>query len=190
MTSFSLYLSDLQYSPAKADDSRFNTSFPHETTISCLEDLQRAVKYDHMAAHFDSGAAVGAAFIAADVLMADIDSDKLPAESHWTREKVEALFAEYEYWLVEGKSHMISKDGHPPAPSYHFYFPIQKVETEWIYRDLLSKFYQKYKSLNGIPILDQACKNANRKFFATPNKVYYHPGQADRRRSHSFPAFG
>jgi len=163
MTPFKLYTADFGWTAETNERSDHNLSFPNATVISDQVQLEAAIRLDHMAAKFDRGAAQGAKFESCDVFMFDIDSKNVVL----SRQQVEGIFPDFEFWLVQSKG----------GSGWHIYFPVIEILDEWMCRELVLRFYDAFRFHAGKTLLDQSCKNLNRKFYATQNSVFYHPGK-------------
>ncbi|MBN1519505.1 MAG: primase C-terminal domain-containing protein [Spirochaetales bacterium] len=121
-----------------------NKTYPFET-----HDLAEAVKHDHVMARFRNNNRSIENFISCDCLYGDIDNGETENEEEWiTEDRFNALFHEYDYYLVTSRNHMKDKVDERKTvsarPRFHVYFPLGRevggVELGDLLRKLQSTF--------------------------------------------------
>ena len=89
-----------------------NCSYPNKVTVVTPEQLQEAVKMDHVCAEFKGNYRSIENFIRSDVIVMDIDNDHTEVPADWiTAEKLEELFPNVEYLLATSRHHLLDKEG-------------------------------------------------------------------------------
>ena len=89
-----------------------NCSYPNRVTVVTPEQLQEAVKKDHVCAEFKGNYRSVENFIRSDVIVMDIDNDHTDEPTEWiTPEKLEELFPNVEYLLAPSRHHLLDKEG-------------------------------------------------------------------------------
>lgn len=105
-----------------------NCSYPNKVTVVTLEQLQEAVKKDHVCGVFKGNYRSIDNFIRSDVIVKDIDNDHSEEPTEWiTPEKLEELFPNVEYLLAPSCHHLLDKEGKSARPRYHVYFSISEI---------------------------------------------------------------
>ena len=143
-----------------------NTSYPFKKKISSLDDLVKVAAYDHVGCRFktgrnNKGTKVEAyrnnkTFYSADVIIMDVDNmnkDPLKAdltEAQWTMPKdVAEAFPNVPFYVVYSRNHMKSKNGQPPRPKFHVYFPLHQSVTDYMrLEDLKKKIQRKFPAFD------------------------------------------
>lgn len=117
-----------------------NTSYPHRVEVHSAEDLQKAAAFDHVCAAYADGKdkhgnTIRAhrsidTFLHSDCLQMDSDNDHTEAAAEWiTPETVQADMPGVAFYAVPSRNHKKPKNGRPPRPRFHYYFPIN-TETD------------------------------------------------------------
>ena len=89
-----------------------NCSYPNKVTVVTPEQLQEAVKKDHVCAEFKGNYRSIENFIRSDAIVMDIDNDHTEVPADWiTAEKLEELFPNVEYLLAPSRHHLLDKEG-------------------------------------------------------------------------------
>ena len=120
---FTLYLSDVRQRAS-------NTYYPHPLPIRSAEDLRRAALVDHVGARFEGYKRGDKRFRAADVVIMDLDNDGAQPGQGLTPEDVQRAFPGVQFWAVPSRSHGKPKEGRPPQPRHHYYFPLAGEITD------------------------------------------------------------
>ena len=117
-----------------------NTSYPVMKEINVPADLVEAAAFDHVGCKFQDGKNNRGTFIkayrsnktfeSADVIIMDCDNTSqdpttdLP-KGQWKKPTdVAAAFPGVEFYVVYSRNHNKSKNGKPPRPKFHVYFPL------------------------------------------------------------------
>ena len=149
-----------------------NCSYPNKVTVVTPEQLQEAVKKDHVCGEFKGNYRSIDNFIRSDVIVMDIDNDHSEDPTEWiTPEKLEELFPNVEYLLAPSRHHLLDKEGKPARPRYHMYFPITEITDAARYGNL------KKAIQNAYPFFDGNALDAARFIFgAECDEVIFHDG--------------
>ena len=149
-----------------------NCSYPNKVTVVTPEQLQEAVKKDHVCAEFKGNYRSIENFIRSDVIVMDIDNDHTEVPADWiTAEKLEELFPNVEYLLAPSRHHLLDKEGKSARPRYHMYFPITEITDATKYGNLKKKLQSAY------PFFDGNALDAARFIFgAECDEVIFHEG--------------
>ena len=127
-----------------------NCSYPNRVTVVTPEQLQEAVKKDHVCAEFKGNYRSIENFIRSDVIVMDIDNDHTEVPADWiTAEKLEELFPNVEYLLAPSRHHLLDKEGKSARPRYHMYFPISEITDASGYASLKRAIQSAYSFFDG-----------------------------------------
>ena len=149
-----------------------NCSYPNRVTVVTPEQLQEAVKKDHVCAEFKGNYRSVENFIRSDVIVMDIDNDHTDEPTEWiTPEKMEELFPNVEYLLAPSRHHLLDKEGKSARPRYHMYFPILEITDAGRYANLKKAIQSVYSFFDG-----NALDAARFIFGAECDEVIYHDG--------------
>lgn len=149
-----------------------NCSYPNRVTVVTPEQLQEAVKKDHVCAEFKGNYRSGENFIRSDVIVMDIDNDHTDEPTEWIMpEKLEELFPNVEYLLAPSRHHLLDKEVKSARPRYHMYFPISEITDAGRYANLKKAIQSVYSFFDG-----NALDAARFIFGAECDEVIYHDG--------------
>lgn len=149
-----------------------NCSYPNRMTVVTPEQLQEAVKKDHVCAEFKGNYRSVENFIRSDVIVMDIDNDHTEVPAEWiTPEKLEELFPNVEYLLAPSRHHLLDKEGKSARRRYHMYFPISEITDAGRYANLKKAIQSVYSFFDG-----NALDAARFIFGAECDEVIYHDG--------------
>ena len=149
-----------------------NCSYPNRVTVVTPEQLQEAVKKDHVCAEFKGNYRSVENFIRSDVIVMDIDNDHTDEPMEWiTPEKLEELFPNVEYLLAPSRHHLLDKEGKSARPRYHMCFPVSEITDAGRYANLKKAIQSVYSFFDG-NVLDAA----RFIFGAECDEVIYHDG--------------
>ena len=155
-----------------------NAGYPQKVEISSVEDLRRAVAFDHVCAAYRNNHRAISDFLYSDCLMLDLDNTHSDNPADWkTLEHVKAAFPGVPFYAVESRNHMKPKEGKAPRPKYHLYFAINSTAD----RDA----YALWKSwaVSVFPYFDTNAKDAARFFFGVESpKVLFIAGEGERQQ--------
>lgn len=146
----------------------YNTVYKQCVEVESVEDLLRVVAFDHVGAKYQNGHRSTDDFLESDCLMLDVDNapprgqPDIPPSEWVDLEKIRADLPDVRFFVVPSKSHMKEKDGRPPRPKYHLYFPISTVKDSHMYKQL------KLEITARLPYFDLNARDAARFFFGYP----------------------
>ena len=156
-----------------------NTYYPEHTLIESLDDLSKAVQWDHVAGLFKDNHRCDKDFIQADAIVMDCDNDHTNDEAaYFTPELLADRLPGVQFYVAYSRNHMREKQGtknEPPRsarPRWHVYFALSETVTN-------SKRIKELKELLLvlIPEFDAAAKDTARQFFGVERpKVEVHEG--------------
>lgn len=167
------------YVSTKRED-KHNTSYPYEVKISSLEDLKKAVEFDHVCGkHSDGkntrGRMIQAyrndkTFLEADCLPMDCDNTQknpmlpdLTPEQWKTPDDVRAAFPDVAFFIVYSRNNMKVKNGFPARPKFHIYFFMDTCSNAQEYQKLKQEIQQYF------PAFDSEALGASRFLFGVEN---------------------
>ena len=97
--------------------------FPQGLNVRSLTDLLHVARYNHCCGEFQGGKRTLADFLGCDCLVMDVDND---GDEVVPPEQLARLIPCHCY-VVYSRHHMQPKNGTPPRPRYHVYYPLSKV---------------------------------------------------------------
>ncbi|MCQ5197043.1 phage/plasmid primase, P4 family [Phascolarctobacterium faecium] len=150
-----------------------NCRYPERRKISCAEDLEAAVAFDHVCVAFKNDYRKRENFLSSDVLVMDCDNSHTENPAEWmTMEKFLAIMPEVSMAIVPSRNHMKPKDGKCARPRFHVYFGIPEITEEPCYTELKRAVYHAY------PFFDEAALDAARFIYGCPaEKVLWQDGK-------------
>lgn len=111
-----------------AGDAR-NCFYPNRVEVGCAEDLQEAVKKDHVCGSYRKDYRSVGNFLGSDVLVMDCDNDHTENQGEWiTAEKLDELMPDLCYAIAFSRNHMKVKDGRKARPKFHVVYAQQNDE--------------------------------------------------------------
>ena len=149
-----------------------NCDYPNKVEVSSAQDLQDAVKKDHVGAAYKNNYRNTDNFISSDVIIMDVDNDHTdnPAE-FITADTMDELFPDTDYCLVPSRHHMQPKGKRPAAPRFHVMFPIPVITDADTYAGMKEALAKKY------PFFDKNALDAARFLYGcNVNEVVWHEG--------------
>lgn len=149
-----------------------NCFYPNRVIARSAEELQEAVKFDHVCAVYRKNYRSITNFEKSNVVVMDCDNDHSDDPENWvTAEKMEEMLADISYALVPSRSHMLPKNGKEPRPKYHIYFEITETEDAEYYAALKRVLQKKF------PFFDGNALDAARFIFGSDSgEVIWHEG--------------
>ena len=157
---------------AKCIGNRANCSYPNKVKISSPEELQTAVRTDHVCAAYKDNYRSIDNFLSSDCLVMDIDNDHSERPENWlTAETIADIFEDVDFVLATSRHHMISKEGKMARPKYHIYFPIAECSNAEMYGAMKTALQKKYSFFD-----DNALDAARFLFGAESTEVVWHEG--------------
>ena len=163
-----LYLSEYRENPK-------NNSYPRCVTVTKLQELAEAVKYDHMICKMAGGLRKTGNFLECDGLMVDVDNTHGENPDAWVTEGDLADAFPFKFFLVNSRNYMKEKRKvdskgnvtvYEPRQKWHVYIPLRRpvtdpAEYERLILNLLCLF----------PFIDVAAIDNARFFFGVKNPV-------------------
>lgn len=132
-----------------AGDAR-NCFYPNRVEVGCAEDLQEAVKKDHVCGSYRKDYRSVGNFLGSDVLVMDCDNDHTEDQGEWiTAEKLDELMPDISYAIAFSRNHMKVKDGRKARPKFHVYFPIERTSDAGYYAALKMAVKEAYSFFDG-----------------------------------------
>ena len=132
-----------------AGDAR-NCFYPNRVEVGCAEDLQEAVKKDHVCGSYRKDYRSVGNFLGSDVLVMDCDNDHTEDQGEWiTAEKLDDLMPDISYAIAFSRNHMKVKDGRKARPKFHVYFPIERTSDAGYYAALKMAVKEAYPFFDG-----------------------------------------
>lgn len=157
---------------AKCIGKRANCSYPDKVVVTTPEELQNAIRMDHVCASYKDNYGGIDNFISSDCLVMDIDNDHSERPENWlTAEKITEIFEDVDFALATSRHHMIAKEGKMARPKYHIYFPIAECSAAQVYRAMKNALQKKYSFFD-----DNALDAARFLFGAESTEVVWHEG--------------
>lgn len=157
---------------AKCIGKKANCSYPDRVVITTPEELQSAVRTDHVCAAYKDNYRGIDNFISSDCLVMDIDNDHSEAPAEWlTAEKITSIFEDVDFVLTTSRHHLIPKEGKMARPKYHIYFPIAECTDAGVYGTLKTALQKKYSFFD-----DNALDAARFLFGSESEEVVWHEG--------------
>ena len=133
----------LQTANVKADAK--NSFYPNRAEVKDAASLQQAVAWEHVCAQYRNNHRGNEDFIRSDVVVMDLDNDHSEDPDQWiTAEKLDGIFPNTCYALAPSRHHMLPKNGKPPRPKYHVYFPVAEITDAGQYAAVKAALFQKY----------------------------------------------
>lgn len=147
-----------------------NTVYPNQLTITTAEELEQAVRYDHVCGQFQNNQRNIANFIQADCLVMDCDNDHSEDPSAWIHPSdLPNYFDGVAYAITLSRNNMKAKHGKMARPKFHIYFPIQPIKDAKTYAEL------KHEIQTYFPYFDDNALDAARFVFGVATtKVVWH----------------
>ena len=165
-----------------------NTSYPFPASITSLDALKEAVRFDHVAARYADGKnnkgrlirgyRSKKTFQSSNCLPMDCDNTNpnplLPdiQESEWkSPADVAAAFPDVPFYVVYSRNHMKEKDGKAARSRFHIYFPMDEITDLRRYEKLKQEVQAHF------PAFDDNAIDGARFFFGVEDpKVEYFAG--------------
>ena len=127
-----------------------NCLYPHESGITCPEELAAAVSRDHVFAGYRDGYRLAGNFLRSDVIPMDCDNGHSENPNDWlTAEKLADIFAGTDMVIYPSRHHMLPKGGRAARPKYHVLFPIREREDAGEYAALKAAIQKRYGFFDG-----------------------------------------
>ncbi len=139
-----------------------NCSYPHADEITGAASLGAAVQRDYVCAEYQNHYRSNENFIGSDCLPVDCDNDHTENPEDWIYPSdVAQAFPNVAFAVHYSRHHLKSKNGKPPRPKFHVFFPIDTMTDPDEYSTLK-------KLINAIfPYFDTKALDAARFFYGT-----------------------
>lgn len=149
-----------------------NCLYPNHMEVETSEELQEAVKMDHVCAEFKDNYRNIGNYIRSNVVVMDCDNDHSENPDDWiTPEKLDELMGDFSYAVAFSRNHMKVKGGKAARPKFHVYFEIEEITDAGTYAALKRGIKKKF------PFFDGNALDAARFIFgADSGDVIWHEG--------------
>ncbi len=150
-----------------------NTKYPYKIEVNQLEDLKKAVMYDHVCAKYKDGYRNNSNFIKSDCTMFDVDNNDSDNPEEWIMpDDIKKAFPNVPFYISYSRSHMKPKGGKEPRPKFHVYFPdmeISDCEEYKKHKESVCRYFTQF---------DPNAKDPARFFFGVANpQVEFYSGE-------------
>ena len=149
-----------------------NCSYPNRVKASTAEQLQQAIRFDHVCAEYKGNYRSIGNFLKSDVIVMDIDNDHSEDPADWiTPEKLDEMLPDISYAIAFSRNHLKVKEGKAARPKFHVYFAVEAVTDAKVYAGLKRGIQKKYTFFD-----DNALDAARFIFGADSGDVIWHEG--------------
>ena len=150
------------YSDTRNDPK--NCRYPNRLPDLSDEALKEAFSHDYVCAEYRGNYRNADNFIRSTCLAFDVDNDFSDDPAEWlTPDDVRDAFPGVEMIVHFSRSHMKAKNGRPPRPKFHVFFPIEECTGAEEYAAMKQRVYEYF------PYFDAQALDAARFFFGTEN---------------------
>lgn len=127
-----------------------NCLYPNKVEVGSAEELQKAVKFDHVCAEYQKNYRSIANFIKSNVIVMDCDNDHSENPDDWiTPEKLDDLLTTVSYAIAFSRNHMKEKNGRTARPKFHVYFEIKETTDPQYYAAIKAAIKKAYPFFDG-----------------------------------------
>lgn len=127
-----------------------NTVYPIMAEITDSDALCDALKHDHVCAKYKDDRRSEANFERSDAIPMDCDNDHSDNPAEWkTPEDVKAAFPEVAFGVGYSRNHMKLKNGRPPRPKFHVYFPVSPITDAKHYAAVKQQILKRFPWFDG-----------------------------------------
>jgi len=149
-----------------------NCSYPNQRVVTTPEEMQEAVRFDHVCAEYKGNYRSIGNFARSDVVVMDIDNDHTEDPAEWiTPEKLDEMLPDISYVIAFSRNHMKVKDGKAARPKFHVYFQIMETADAGWYAALKRGIKKRFDFFDG-----NALDAARFIFGADAGEVVWHEG--------------
>lgn len=149
-----------------------NCSYPNRRVVTTPEEMQEAVRFDHVCAEYKGNYRSIGNFTRSDVVVMDIDNDHTEDPAEWiTPEKLNELLPDTSYVIAFSRNHMKVKDGKAARPKFHVYFQITETADAGWYAAMKRGIKKRFDFFDG-----NALDAARFIFGADAGEVVWHEG--------------
>lgn len=130
---------------AKCRENAKNIQYPNTVSVTGIDSLKEAVKYDHVSAKFKDDKRSNDNFEFSDCLMFDCDNSHSENPADWvTPLELAMTFPDVEFAVVYSRNHMKAKGSKAARPKFHAYFSVPgeltNAERMQLKKDILDEF--------------------------------------------------
>ena len=159
--------------------NQYNAEYPIKCDITSLDDLLKAVAFDHVGAEYKDNHRMNKFFIKSNCIMMDCDNTDTDKPEKWlTPESLRECLNNVEYYIIFSRNHNKPKKENnkekiitrSPRPKFHIYFPLgHEISSFNECREI------KEHIIKIFPKLDQNAKDGARFFYGVenPQGIYY-----------------
>lgn len=149
-----------------------NCSYPNQRVVVTPEEMQEAVRFDHVCAEYQGNYRSVGNFSRSDVVVMDIDNDHTEDPGEWiTPEKLDEMLPDISYAIAFSRNHMKEKNGKAARPKFHVYFQITETTDAGWYAALKRGIKKRFDFFDG-----NAIDAARFIFGADVGEVVWHEG--------------
>ena len=149
-----------------------NCSYPNQRVVVTPEEMQEAVRFDHVCAEYQGNYRSVGNFSRSDVVVMDIDNDHTEDPGEWiTPEKLDEMLPDISYAIAFSRNHMKKKNGKAARPKFHVYFQITETTDAGWYAALKRGIKKRFDFFDG-----NAIDAARFIFGADVGEVVWHEG--------------
>lgn len=149
-----------------------NCSYPNQRVVVTPEEMQAAVRFDHVCAEYQGNYRSVGNFSRSDVVVMDIDNDHTEDPGEWiTPEKLDEMLPDISYAIAFSRNHMKEKNGKAARPKFHVYFQITETTDAGWYAALKRGIKKRFDFFDG-----NAIDAARFIFGADVGEVVWHEG--------------
>ena len=149
-----------------------NCSYPNRRLVTTPEEMQEAVRFDHVCAEYKGNYRSIGNFARSDVVVMDIDNDHTEDPAEWiTPEKLDQMLPDISYVIAFSRNHMKVKDGKAARPKFHVYFQITETSDAGWYAALKKGIKKRFDFFDG-----NALDAARFIFGSDAGEVVWHEG--------------
>ena len=149
-----------------------NCSYPNRRVVTTPEEMQEAVRFDHVCAEYKGNYRSIGNFARSDVVVMDIDNDHTEDPAEWiTPEKLDQMLPDISYVIAFSRNHMKVKDGKAARPKFHVYFQITETSDAGWYAALKKGIKKRFDFFDG-----NALDAARFIFGSDAGEVVWHEG--------------
>lgn len=131
---------------ANCTGNKGNCSYPNQVVVDSPEAIKAAAAFDHVCATYKDNYRGNDNFLQSDCIVMDIDNTHTDNPDEFiTPEKMDELFSDVDYVLVPSRHHLQPKGGHPAAPRYHAFFPVEEISSKDVYTRIKAAMAAKYR---------------------------------------------
>lgn len=156
-TTFTLYYNNTR-------ENASNILYPNEIQINSIDDLYKAVSYDHVCAKYNNAHRKKENFVQANCIMLDIDNADSDNPADWiSPSNVRDAFPDVIFYIVFSRNNMKKKGEKAPRPKFHVYFPDRLFYNREEYEHFKDEVCMYF------PRFDHNAKDSARFFFGVEN---------------------